>query len=200
MQSRYRIGLKIDDEYDYLIILQLQATSEKEDKERMLGILQNELNTVRNAITNEHVPRIEELEGENRKLQVKITELEDSVDEAQTKANNAEKTKNRITMELEDTSVELDRVKNDLSSMDKKQRKVDQMMSEWKGKCDQETAKNEGLVREIQKISTDHMNLKNTNNEVQEELDGVRRQIKSLQAENNDLTEQLEGGGRLPMK
>ena len=55
---------------------------------------------------------------------MKITELEDSVDDAQTKANNAEKVKNRITMELEDTSVELDRVKNDLSSMDKKQRKV----------------------------------------------------------------------------
>ena len=42
-------------------------------------------------------------------------------------------------MELEDTGIELDRVKNDLSTMDKKQRKVDQMMSEWKQKCDLET-------------------------------------------------------------
>jgi len=172
------------------------AVSEKEDKERMLGLAQNELNAAKNAIDNEHLPRIEELEVENRKLQNKIAELEDTVDEVQTKANQAEKTRQRLTLELEDTTIELDRVKNDLGSMEKKQRKVDQMVSEWKAKYDQETGKNESLVREIQKISTDSMNMKNLNAELQDELDAVKRQVKSLQSENAELAEQLEGGGK----
>ena len=172
------------------------AISEKEDKERMLGLAQNELTAARHVTETEHLPRIEELEAENRRLQNKINELEDTVDEVQTKANQADKSRQRLTLELEDTTIELDRVKNDLASMEKKQRKVDQMVSEWKSKYDQETTKNEGLVREIQKISTDSMNMKNANAELQDELDAVKRQMKSLQAENAELAEQLEGGGK----
>jgi len=48
------------------------------------------------------------------------------------------------------------------------------MVSEWKSKFDLETTKNEALVREIQKTSTDAMNLKNSNGELQEELDQVK--------------------------
>ncbi|XP_063675609.1 myosin heavy chain, striated muscle-like isoform X4 [Bolinopsis microptera] len=172
------------------------SISEREDKERMLGLAQNELIAVKGVCESEHVPRIEELETENRKLQLKIAELEDTVDEVQTKANQADKTRQRLTLELEDTTIELDRVKNDLGSMEKKQRKVDQLVSEWKAKYDQETTKNEGLVREIQKINTDSMNMKNSNTELQDELDNVKRQMKSLQGENADLIEQLEGGGK----
>ena len=170
--------------------------SEQEDKDRMLGVLQNELTSVKGVCAEEHIPRIEELETENKKLLNKITELEESVDEAQMKASQAEKTKSRLALELEDTSVEMDRIKNDLGSMEKKQRKVDQMVSEWKGKCDQETAKNEGLVRELQKVSTDQMNLKNSNGELSEELENLKRVVKSLQTENSELAEQLEGGGK----
>ncbi|KAL5264132.1 hypothetical protein ACHWQZ_G005272 [Mnemiopsis leidyi] len=172
------------------------AISEREDKERMLGLAQNELTAARHVTETEHLPRIEELEAENRRLQNKINELEDTVDEVQTKANQADKSRQRLTLELEDTTIELDRVKNDLASMEKKQRKVDQMVSEWKSKYDQEVTRNEGLVREIQKISTDSMNLKNANSELQDELDTAKRQVKSLQAENSELAEQLEGGGK----
>ena len=162
----------------------------------MLSLTQNELQTIKHTSETEYVPRIEELEGESRKLQGKISELEDAVADANSKVNQVEKSKSRLTLELEDNTIELDRIKNDLSSMEKKQRKVDQMVNEWKSKFEQENGKNEGLVREIQKLSTEGMNLKSCNTEIKDELEAVKRQIRSVQAENQEMTDQLEGGGK----
>ena len=81
----------------------------------------------------------------------------------------------------------------ELSTSERKQKKVDQMVSEWKDKCQQEVVKNEQLVRDVQKLTTDLMNMKTANNESREEVDVCKRQIKSLQTENEELSEQLEG-------
>ena len=42
------------------------VTSEREDKERMLGLAHNELLALKGVCDNDHVPRIEELEADNR--------------------------------------------------------------------------------------------------------------------------------------
>ena len=51
----------------------------------MLNLAQNEIATWRNRHDNELVPRLEELEGESRKLLARITQLEETNDETQTK-------------------------------------------------------------------------------------------------------------------
>jgi TolA-binding protein len=54
--------------------------------------------------------RSEELEEMKRKFNVKITELEAQLDAAQSKASSLEKVKNRLQGELDDLTVEVERV------------------------------------------------------------------------------------------
>ena len=143
----------------------------------------------------EYVPRIEELEGEYRRLHGKISELEDTVTDANVKVDQAERNKLRLTLELEDSSFELEKMKNDLGSMEKKERKADKAVHEWKNKYEQEIGKNEGMIRENQKLSMDGVKLKSSFMKIEDELEAVKRQMRGIQAENQGLTDQLAGGG-----
>ena len=53
--------------------------------------------------------------------------------------------------ELEDSGVELERTRSELAAMDKKCKKVDQIVLEWKGKYDTASSQVEGLTIELQK-------------------------------------------------
>ena len=162
----------------------------------MLSLTQIELQTIKHTSEMEYVPRIEELEGDSRRLHGKISELEEAVGDANSKANHAGNSKSQLTLELEEAAGELEQMKYELIYMAKKQHEVDQTVNEWKTKFEQETGANEGLVREIQKLSTEGMNLKNCNTEIKDKLGAVMSQMNIIQAENQKLTEQLKGGGK----
>ena len=57
----------------------------------------------------------------------------------------------RLMHELEDSGVELERTRSDLAAMDKKCKKVDQIVLEWKGKYDTASNNVESLTIELQK-------------------------------------------------
>ena len=53
--------------------------------------------------------------------------------------------------ELEDSGVELERTRSELNAMDKKCKKIDQIVLEWKGKYDSASSQVEALTLELQK-------------------------------------------------
>ena len=61
--------------------------------------------------------------------------------------------------ELEDAAVELERTRSELSNMDKKCKKVDATILEWKGKYDTASASAESLTMDLQKanVSVTHL-------------------------------------------
>ena len=67
------------------------------------------------------------------------------------RCNNLDKMRTRLMHELEDSGVELERTRSELNAMDKKCKKIDQIVLEWKGKYDTASSQVETLTLELQK-------------------------------------------------
>merc|ERR1719443_1749544 len=82
----------------------------KSDALKALSKAQAETQLWKSRYETEGMGRIEELEGARNKLQAKIVENEELVDVLQTKVANAEKSKGRLGSDLDDISMEYERV------------------------------------------------------------------------------------------
>merc|ERR1719508_186831 len=82
----------------------------KSDALKALSKAQAEIQLWKSRYETEGMGRIEELEGARNKLQAKIVENEELVDVLSTKVANAEKSKGRLGSDLDDISMEYERV------------------------------------------------------------------------------------------
>merc|ERR1712025_335930 len=82
----------------------------KSDALKALSKAQAETQLWKSRYETEGMGRIEELEGARNKLQSKIVENEELVDVLSTKVANAEKSKGRLAADLDDISMEYERV------------------------------------------------------------------------------------------
>ena len=91
---------------------QLEEEQEgRSDLQRMLTKANNEMAVWRHkAESGEGGVRSEEMDELKRKMNAKIMELEAQLEAAQSKASNMEKVKNRLQGELEDLTIEVERV------------------------------------------------------------------------------------------
>ena len=97
---------------------QLEEEQEgRSDLQRLLTKANNEMAAWRHkAESGEGAVRSEEMEELKRKMNAKVVELEAQLEAAQSKASSMEKVKNRLQGELEDLSVEVERVRERLYS------------------------------------------------------------------------------------
>merc|ERR1711970_239312 len=123
--------------------------------------------------------RIEELEGARAKLQAKIVENEELVDVLQTKVANAEKSKGRLGSDLDDISMEYERVHAAALITEKRAKNFDKVLGEWLSKANDVQAE-----------------VGASQDEAVEQLDIVKRENKNLADEIKDLLDQLGEGGR----
>jgi chromosome segregation ATPase len=68
------------------------------------------------------------------KLQARLAEAEETIESMNQRANMLEKTKQRLTTHLEDSSLEVDRFRTLVSQLEKKQIYFDKILQEWKNK------------------------------------------------------------------
>lgn len=169
-------------------------SGEKSDLARNFTNVQNEMLSWKSRLESEALPKIDELEGEKRKLLARIQEAEDRADEAMSKCNNLDKMRTRLMHELEDSGVELERTRSELNAMDKKCKKIDVIVMEWKGKYETSSSSVESLTIELQKSNTDVLNMKSACEEYCVTIENVTRNQKKLEAEIRDLNAELEGG------
>merc|ERR1711962_426930 len=145
----------------------------KSDALKALSKSQAEIQLWKSRFETEGMGRIEELEGARNKLQSKIVENEELVDVLSTKVANAEKSKGRLAADLDDISMEYERVHAaDLGA-------------------EISASQDEG-----RNYSSELFRLKAAQQESIEQLDVVKRENKNLADEIKDLLDQLGEGGR----
>merc|ERR1712036_76009 len=140
--------------------------------------------------------RIEELESARAKLQAKIVENEELVDVLQTKVANAEKSKSRLGSDLDDISMEYERVHAAALITEKRAKNFDKVLGEWRLKAEDLHNEIVGSQTECRNYSSEYFRVKASNEEILEHLDTVKRENKNLAEEIKDLLDQLGEGGR----
>merc|ERR1719385_271442 len=176
---------KIDDEHQ-----------RKSDALKQLSKAQAEIQLWRSRYETEGLGRVDELEMARNKLQARIAEAEETVDSLQSKIANAEKSKSRMQSDLEEISMEYERVHAAAIITEKRGRNFDKVIGEWKSKADDVTAEVAASTNECRNFNSELFRLKAAHEETTEQLDVVKRENKNLADEIKDLLDQLGDGGR----
>lgn len=168
----------------------------KNDLLRQLSKANAEIQMWRTRFEGEGLARAEELEEAKRKLQVKLGEAEEAIEQLHAKCANLEKQKSRLQGEVEDMTVDVERAQALASAMEKKQKSFDRVIAEWKAKVDDLAAELDASQKECRNYSTEIYRLKSSYEEAREALEAVKRENKNLADEIKDLTDQMSEGGR----
>jgi len=168
----------------------------KSDTMKALSKAHAEIQLWRSRFETEGMGRIEELEGGRSKLQAKIMEAEEAVESLQTRIANNEKSKNRLATELDDISMEYERVHAAAMISEKRSRNYEKVLGEWQSKSSDVAHEVEASQTEGRNYSSELFRLKAAQEEAVEHLDIVKRENKNLADEIRDLLDQLGEGGR----
>merc|ERR1712095_27153 len=161
----------------------------KSDALKALSKSQAEIQLWKSRFETEGMGRIEELESARNKLQSKIAENEELVDVLSTKVANAEKSKGRLSTDLDDLSMEYERVHAAALITEKRAKNFDKVLGEWQSKAADLQAEINASQDEGRNYSSELFRLKAAQQESIEQLDVVKREIKNL-------LDQLGEGGR----
>merc|ERR1712042_107540 len=168
----------------------------KSDALKALSKAQAETQLWKSRYETEGMGRIEELEMARNKLQAKIVENEELVDVLSTKVANAEKSKSRLASDLDDLSMEYERVHAAALITEKRAKNFDKVLGEWQSKAADLAAEIGASQDEGRNYSSELFRLKAAQQEAVEQLDIVKRENKNLADEIKDLLDQLGEGGR----
>ncbi|KAK8374420.1 hypothetical protein O3P69_015634 [Scylla paramamosain] len=176
---------------------QLDEESEaKADLQRLYSKAQNEAHMWRSKYETEGVARAEELENARMKLASRLEESESQIEQLNMKNLNLLKTKDKLTMDLEEIQVIVERAESQAAAAEKKQKNFDRVISEWKMKVDDLSGELDASQKECRNYSTEHFRMKAAYEENLDHLDSVRRENKALTDEIKDLMDQIGEGGR----
>merc|ERR1712064_203183 len=167
----------------------------KSDALKALSKSQAEIQLWKSRFETDGMGRIEELEGARNKLQSKIVENEELVDVLSTKVANAEKSKGRLAADLDDISMEYERVHAAALITEKRAKNFDKVLGEWQSKAADLGAEIAASQDEGRNFSSELFRLKAAQQESIEQLDVVKRENKNLADEIKDLLDQLGEGG-----
>merc|ERR1719273_1796703 len=168
----------------------------KSDAMKALSKAQAETQLWKSRYETEGMGRIEELEMARNKLQAKIVENEELVDVLTTKVANAEKSKGRQAADLDDLSMEYERIHAAALITEKRAKNFDKVLGEWQSKAADLAAEIGASQDEGRNYSSELFRLKAAQQESVEQLDVVKRENKNLADEIKDLLDQLGEGGR----
>merc|ERR1719173_156703 len=168
----------------------------KSDALKALSKAQAEIQLWKSRYETEGLGRVEELETARNKLQSKIVENEELVDVLTTKVANAEKTKSRMTTDLDDLAMEYERVHAAALITEKRGKNFDRVLGEWQSKAADVSAEVAASQDEGRNYTSELFRLKAAQDEAIEQLDIVKRENKNLADEIKDLLDQLGEGGR----
>merc|ERR1712098_350091 len=151
----------------------------KSDALKALSKSQAEIQLWKSRFETEGMGRIEELESARAKLQSKIVENEELVDVLSTKVANAEKSKGRLAADLDDISMEYERVHAAALITEKRAKNFDKVLGEWQSKAADLGAEVAASQDEGRNYSSELFRLKAAQQESIEQLDVVKRENKN---------------------
>merc|ERR550517_1825188 len=145
---------------------------------------------------NEAVAKAEDLEMTKMKLQARLTESENTIENWNCKLANIEKCRTKLNVEIEEMNHNLDQAQILNNEMDKKAKHFDRIVAEWKKKVDNLTMDLDVSQRDCRNASSELFRVKSAYEEAINQLDEVRRENKTLSTEIKDIMDQISEGGR----
>merc|ERR1712113_49179 len=173
-----------------------EESQKKSDALKALSKSTAEIQLWKSKFETEGLGNIEELESGKAKLNARLAEAEETIENLNQKVASAEKTRHRMETELEDLQLEYERVHAAAIITEKRGKNFDKVIGEWKAKSDDLDAEVEASHKEQRNYSSELFRLKSAWDETAEQLDIVRRENKNLADEVKDLLDQLGDGGR----
>lgn len=152
----------------------------KADLQRQLSKANAEVVTWRTKYESEGLARLEELEESKKKLQLKLQEADEHIEQLNVKCSGLEKTKQRLAGELEDMSIEVERATALANTLEKKQKSFDKIVADWKHKVDDLAAELDASQKECRNYSTELFKLRAAYEESQEHYEAVKRENKVI--------------------
>merc|ERR1711862_732566 len=180
------------------------ADAEAKDRASLLTkykMMSTDLENLREKLENEAMRKSDALKALS-KSQAEIQlwksrfETEELVDVLSTKVANAEKSKGRLSTDLDDLSMEYERVHAAALITEKRAKNFDKVLGEWQSKAADLQAEINASQDEGRNYSSELFRLKAAQQESIEQLDVVKRENKNLADEIKDLLDQLGEGGR----
>jgi len=144
----------------------------------------------------EAVAKAEELEMSKMKLQARLTEAENTIENLNAKLAQIEKAKQKLGSEIEEMNLNLDQAQILNNQMEKKARSFDKIVQEWKRKVDGLSMDLDISQKECRNASSELFKVKAAYEESVAQLDEVRRENKALSNEIKDIMDQISEGGR----
>lgn len=125
-------------------------------------------------------------------MQARLSESEEAIESMNQKVMGLDKSKQRLSTELEDMQLEVERSKSMASAMEKRAKAFDKSVAEWKTRVDELAGELDNSQKECRNYSTELFRLRSVYDESHEQLDSVRRENKSLVEEIKDLMDQVK--------
>merc|ERR1719245_1762478 len=136
--------------------------------------LQLELTTLRSKYDKELIAKNEELEDLRRRLNARIAELEDALEQARSRAAKFEKDKTRLAIEIREITVELESATMAAQDLGKRLKQSENLNAE--------------LQRRVDELTHDLGNANNDNARLNAELARLKILVTDLGDKNDQLT------------
>merc|ERR1711990_1242635 len=168
----------------------------KENVTRQVGKAQGDSDMWRQKYEIDGMARAEELAMAQLKLQARLSESTNMIEQLSMKLNQLEKNKGKLQAETQEMSVQLDQAQILNANMEKKAKQCDRIVGEWKQKVDGLSMDLDVAQNETRSVSSELFKVKNAYDEAMIQLDEVRRENKVLSNEIKDIMDQISEGGR----
>ena len=144
----------------------------------------------------EGLAKSDELEMANLKLQARLSDSQNMIEQLSQKLVQLDKRKGQLQDEATDMSVMLDQAQVLNSTMEKKAKQYDRIVGEWKHKVDGLSMELHIAQNETRNVSAELFKSKNAYEESVLQLDEVRRENKALSIEIKDIMDSITEGGK----
>jgi len=200
-ESRERSALlskfrNMEHEYDGLREQFGEEMISRENIQNQLKKAEIEVEAARRKYEIDGVQKAEELEMSKLKLQARLAESQNTIENMNNKQIQLEKAKTKLQAELDDLSVQLDQAHIMHSTMEKRAKQYDRIVAEWKTKVDGLSLDLDVSQNETRNASSELFRVKNAYEESVLQLDEVRKENKNLSNEIKDIMDQISEGGR----
>ncbi|XP_078736657.1 myosin-10-like [Lampetra fluviatilis] len=138
----------------------------------------------------------ETLEESRRKMAKEVEVLTQSLEEKTAACDKSDKTRNRLQQELEDVVMDLDHQRQVVATLEKKQKKFDQMLAEEKAVSSRYADERDRAEAEARERETRALSLARELDEASSARDDLEKANRSLRAEMDDLVSSKDDVGK----
>jgi len=140
--------------------------------------------------------KVEEIEEIRRRLTIRITELEDSVETYRTKCASLEKNKAKLLAEIKEITIELENTQIIVQDLTKRNRQLENENATLQKRCDDLAHENGQLRNDKQALEQECYRLRVANAELTERNDNLARENKSLSDQLREANQALKDANR----